>query len=177
MNNYNVRIIKLNDDFPIIVLAIYQITLEEFERRLRAIGWDLSRKGSGGGKADYMAFSPDGKHKLTIMAHNWEKNWYDVKRKITQNRDLGFLFDSVFEIPKHFNFQTQRVEVPQKKYKNVTISVPQQLPKGLIGWQIRINNLWIEVAEIDWEKYEIMDKEGNIYSLPTKNIQIRKEIT
>jgi hypothetical protein len=172
-----VKIIRLNDDFPITVLAIWQISLEEFEERLEYLGWDLSRKGRGNGRPDYMVLSPDGKQRLTIMAHNWEKNWYDVKRKILQNRDLAFVFETKFEIPKNFNFKTQKIEAPQKQYKYLTIPFRQQLTKNLIGWQVRINNLWIEIADIDWEKYEIMDNNGNIHPLPDRNIQIRKEIT
>jgi len=66
-------------------IRLHRMTVEEFERRLREIGWDLSRKG----RSDYMAFAPDGTTKLTIPAGNWKYRWMETRKYLLrQNRDL-----------------------------------------------------------------------------------------
>jgi hypothetical protein len=172
-----VKIIRLNYDFPITILAIWQIPLEVFEERLEYLGWDLSRKGRGNGRPDYMALSPDGKQRLTVMAHNWGKNWYDVKRKILQNRDLAFVFETKFIIPKNFNFKTQKIEEPQTQYKIQLIPLRAALPSNIEDYEIFINNKWHKVEIMDWENYTIMTTEHEIITIPETNIQIRKQIS
>jgi hypothetical protein len=154
----------------------WQIPLREFEKRLNAIGWNLSRKGKGGGVADYMAFAPDGKTKLTISAHNWDSTWKRCKQELlSQNRDLDFIFMPVFNIPTDFNMLYQKTIKPIPQFDIKIISVKEQLPKDLYNYDVLINGQWIRPIEIDWISYVFLDKNENIYSLPDKSIQIRKQ--
>ena len=151
-----------------------RMPVEEFERRLTSIGWDLSRRG----KSDYMAFAPDGITKLTIPAHNWNLRWMETRKfLLRQNRDLEFLYDFVFKVPENFNIRTQKIEkAEQEEPKFETKIVPrEQLPKNLTQYDILINNQWISAVEVDWLKYEVMDDSGNVYSIPSGNIKIRKQ--
>jgi hypothetical protein len=128
-----------------------------------------------------MVLSPDGKQRLTIMAHNWEKNWYDVRRKILQNRDLEFLFKAEFEIPKNFNFKTQKVEekplVPTTKEFNIPFISLSKM--NIQEYKILTQNKkWAAVADIDFEHNTIMTTEGELlsYGSPKEMVTIQQNI-
>ena len=151
--------------------------LREFEKRLQKIGWDLSRKG----KADYMAFSPDGKTKLTIPAHNWDLRWKETRQNlVSQNRDLDFVFEAYFKIPDNFDMLTQKVEkniIPSIQYDSIVIPIRAQLPVNITDYEVLIDNEWIKAMDIDWINYEIIDKDWEIHHIPSTNIKLRKQST
>jgi hypothetical protein len=159
-------------------------TIDEFESRLRSIGWDLSRKGD----TDYMALAPDKRTKLTIPSHNFDLRWRENRKDlIRQNPDLKFLYyGGVFEIPENFDIKTQKLLKPPKpvrRFLNMTLP-PMQLPADTDKFY-QIKNLegnWEEIGEVELDfqnnKAVILTKNGNILEIPSiqQPITIRKEI-
>lgn len=153
---------------------MFRMPVKEFEKRLKEIGWDLSRKGP----SDYMAFAPDGHTKLTIATNNWDLRYMEARKQLLrQNLDLEFVFEPVFKIPPNFNIRTQKIEVPQIQHKIIPIRKKESLPQDLENYEILIENKWIKPEVIDWINYTVMDINEKIYTIPDTNIQIRRKIS
>jgi len=148
--------------------AVY-ISREEFERRLEKIGWNLENKNPG----DYIAFSPDGKTKLTIVSeHNWEKSWRKAKQHLrAQNQDLDFLFDSAFIIPKEFNVSTQKIE----KTKEKEIKIVPFIQLNTNNMQAKHNDDFVDIIDIDYTNRQVLLEDETIltFQSPSSMIEVR----
>jgi len=153
-----------NQSLTVLAGSKYVVPRRELARRLKKIGWDLSKEKNG----DYMAIAPDGIVKVTIVsAGNWDKSGFWAERwAVRQNPDLAFVFDPIFVIPKYFNIQTQKIETPKEKIPEIPIKkIPFATlpPKGLIF----INNQWNEIADVDYGSLEVLLKNNQILSMPS----------
>jgi hypothetical protein len=137
---------------------------KEFEKRLRAIGWDLSEANDG----DYMAKAPDGITKLTVVSlHNWDRNWMKPKQHLLrQNPDLEFLFDPIFIIPNNFNVQTQKLEeAPKPFYSTKSIPFGQLPDPKQIKIEMSVDKEWQTIEDIDYSNNQILLMNGNIIQI------------
>jgi hypothetical protein len=182
-----VRIIRLNErnEWIIILEASGQyptfITLNDFVNRMKKLGWTGALNKIGD---NYLLSinTIDGQHySLSLGVKGWRltNGYRQTYRELrAQCPDVAsFIFYPKLDIPENFDIRTQKKEIAQPQYITKNIPLFNQLPKKLEYNEVLINGQWIKVEGVDWINKTIMDKNGEIFHLPTTNIQIRKQIS
>jgi hypothetical protein len=129
---------------------------DDYENRLRMLGWRVDNTGS----SHKMAYAPDGigKTSWTKNKTNWEKSWLTIRRDLLKRSrspilgypDLEFVFRKNFQIPSNFNFATQSINaIVKNDYKTVMVATIKDL-ESLEGQQISHNNQWKTVKMADY---------------------------
>jgi len=158
-----------------------KIPLSTFINRMETLGWSAKLNKAADNWLLNIKTKDENNYSITVGIKAWDKtNGYRMTHKVLRSQcpDVAdIVFKNKFEIPKNFNKETQKIEETQTQYEIKIIPLSIQLPSNLDKYDIFTNNEWTKILDVDWINMTIINENGEILPIPSKNIKIRKEIS